>query len=1213
MNMTDDPNHDMVPVKEGSYADICASAIDPRERHLVCKLDRYELEDKYLRLLDEASNLKKLSNCQEDKIKRLGTKLLRLAGTPRSCGLALDIEDKNRTASLEYENIKLKEKIAVMRNQLLSHTMSSRSTSRSRTRPTSSGLVTCRSENNRTRVPSCQCIVGRGGGGDDDNYLVKIEKLEAQKKDMTYRIAELEKELALVTSSQKEKIAENLEYIRVWRQMKQLNDKLITAQEKNVALTTEINGLRLTLEQTTKNNQEIVAVLTSERTRLAEIDEQMLKARDSQFTLREKDEQIRDLMSEIKILQQHNNELIMLTSKYSQVEMENGELKKKLSEHAQEQQTLKSAFNNEQANIVALKTTNEQLLAKLQQLQANIDTLKVQLADDAKMTISNVCARLENFDKQPVTSQEQCKKCCEMLDKITQLEKCVSNTRENWQPINKSVQTRIVVTKNQDTMTTPNNEIASLQSSPLKELKNQETNSTRVLSREKILKLLDQAQINTPLDTSMIASKEDYASILNVAQRHSNKEVSFRDGSDLVQEVSQKIANLENSSVTLVQIFLILFDVLQECLSSYQDPVKTPVTDVNNNIISSINTSDIKQDNLSANTTETLESDITRNVLLSTAVRTDSYTKLKCEEKSTNVSMKNADVSTKVTFSPTTYEKCRKPSCLRAEKRLTSSLQKVPCKIEYLKDELESLMRPTPSSPLLITDKQGLIEIHISRLQLSTSVTKIPEAEDICNLLVYISWDLWGEKTAHTPRMKCPNLNFNSSCVYHINDLFSFFKNVLSDYLIFRVNIVRRDNTSCMLARAKVSIKDILDYPQNKLHYIVPVNGVISCFCGINFGQLSLWTRLSCNVEMVEAFKKQCGIIPLRDAPPTVPPAEENAFQTSRPNFPAAPPQEKVAAEEISIFDRDAKDNFVSEYSNDRSDEYETENSDWEKHTESNNECSNDINESDEDSNNEVITIKSPAFATSQDDESNKKSNARKDTPSLAEFKSLLANDVLLLQESRSTIRDINEVFSKKNWERYRQRSLLTCDNAIRPKSLNVDSQDCRHDTSARDNKKDTITIEIVSMRFLENSPVMKDDDIQLLYVEYSFLGHYGKNMETIAVKKPKRANREMIYNFRKKFRVNERTHPRERDMLRDMLTEKMSPNVTFIVVCEPMPDENETKECEEIGYATLNLKKYILGDDQQEISLSIVNDLRKQIGVLKIIVWGYDVIRQFL
>lgn len=83
---------------------------DPRERHLVCKLDRYQLEDKYLRLLDETNNLKKLLNCQEDKIKRLGTKLIRLANNPRSCGLALDVADKNRMTALELENTKVNSK-----------------------------------------------------------------------------------------------------------------------------------------------------------------------------------------------------------------------------------------------------------------------------------------------------------------------------------------------------------------------------------------------------------------------------------------------------------------------------------------------------------------------------------------------------------------------------------------------------------------------------------------------------------------------------------------------------------------------------------------------------------------------------------------------------------------------------------------------------------------------------------------------------------------------------------------------------------------------------------------------------------------------------------------------------------------------------------------------------------------------------------------------
>lgn len=523
--MADDPNRDILPVKEGSCADTIISLIDPRERHLVCKLDRYQLEDKYLRLLDEANNLKKLSNCQEDKIKRLGTKLIRLASNPRSCGLSLDIADDRRITALELENTKLKEKIGVMRNQLLSHTMSGRSSSRSRNlvRPSSSGLVTCRSENNRTRVPSCQCIVG---AGDDDNdmrnCLLKIEKLEAQKKDMACRITELEKELALSTSTQREKIAENVEYIRVWRQMKQLNDKLMTAQEKNAALTTEINDLKTTLEQTTKNNQEIAAALSSERTRIAEIDHQMLNAKNSQLTLREKDEQIRDFMNEIKILQQHNNELIALTSKYSQVEFENVELRKKLSENAQDQQNLKIAFNNEQANIVSLKATNERLLVKLQELQTNIDALTVQVTSFPKQN-----EKCDDISNMALSSDiKQCMKCCEMYDKMIQLEKPIGNSRENLQLVDKSVQAIIITASiNEQSIVTrseekKNEEKVSLQS-PLKEWKtNQETNGKNVLSREKILKLLDQAQINTPLDASRIASKEEYMGILDIAQRH---------------------------------------------------------------------------------------------------------------------------------------------------------------------------------------------------------------------------------------------------------------------------------------------------------------------------------------------------------------------------------------------------------------------------------------------------------------------------------------------------------------------------------------------------------------------------------------------------------------------------------------------------------------------------------------------------------------------
>ncbi|XP_071643369.1 uncharacterized protein [Temnothorax longispinosus] len=1134
--MADDPNRDILPVREGSCVDTIVSAIDPRERHLVCKLDRYQLEDKYLRLLEEASNLKKLSNCQEDKIKRLGTKLIRLASNPRSCGVALDIaDDRNRTAALELENIKLKEKIAVMRNQLLSHTMSGRSSSRSRNlvRPSSSGLVTCRSENNRVRAPSCQCIVG---AGDDDNdlrnYLVKIEKLEAQKKDMACRIMELEKELAHLTNNQKEKVAENVEYIRVWRQMKQLNDKLMTTQEKNAALTTEINDLKTTLEQTTRNSQEIAAVLSSERTRIAEIDDQMLKAKNSQFTLREKDEQIRDLTNEIKILQQHNNELISLTSKYGQVELENMELKKKLCDDAQEQQTLKTAFNNEQTNIVALKATNERLLAKLQELQTNIDTLTVQLA----FLHTQVKKRDSTIIVPSYT--EQCRKCCEMYDKIVQLEKTVGNTREDWQSADKSVQTIVITsTREQGTMIISNNEDKARLQSPLKKWKtNQEANGTSVLSREKILKLLDQAQINTPLDASRITPKEEYAGILDVAQRHSDREISQRDASNSVQKNSQKrLAYLKNSNITLGQMFLVLFDVLQELLlftdvdeklspSHQASAIGDSLIDINNNNndFPTITTRDIKQCDFSAGTTNDLGNDN-----------------------------------------------------------------------------------------------------HIT-------VAKIPDEEDICSLHIYVSWDIWGEKTAYTPRMKCPNLIFNSSSVYRITDLFSFFKNVLSEYLIFRVNIVRQDGTSYTLARAKVSIKDILDYPQNKLHYIVPVNSVISSFFGVNFGQLSLWVRLSCNVDMVEDFKKQCGISSLKDTlyTPSVKKEEEDIPQKPLPRRPT-----RHVVDVVSFKDQEQRDSSVSEDSTDQdiqppldsNFQYETENSDDDNYyVNSNNEESfSPTNKTSKMSKDDrTITARSPD--SEADNNEKKENNDLRDSSSMAEFRTLIANiakalvlsgnyqdcghvqGISLSKGSSNTICDMNEVLSDRNWERYKQKSLLTAFASALSNFLIRTRLFQRHE-------KDAIIIEIVSMQLLDESCVMQDDEIHLLYVEYSFLGNRGEDMETVSVEKSKTGGQEMIYNYKKKFWINEVTHPLQRDNLRAMLAETISPNINFTVLSEPLPEEREVKECEEVGYAIFNIKKYALGDECKHVLLPIKDNRNRQIGTLKIAVSGLNAIRQCL
>ncbi|KOC64844.1 Protein fantom [Habropoda laboriosa] len=560
--MADDPNRDILPVRD-NCVDTCRSSIglyiDPRERHIVAKLDRYQLEDRYLRLLEEVNHLKKLSNRQEDKIKRLATKLMRVTANPRPCAVALDVyEDKNKIIALELENCKLKDKISVLRNQLLSHTIGGRSSSRSRNpqaRP-SSGRITCRSENSRTRVSSCQCIAETGNDDSDaQNNLDKIEELEAEKKEMSNRIGELEKELSTCTAAnQREKTAENVEYIRVWRQMKQLNDKLIAAENENESLNVQINDLKSMLEEKTKSNEEIRTELLTEKKRTAEMDEQMLKAKDSQLSLREKDERIKDLVNEVKILQQHNNELIDLSSKYGEVELENKELKKKVTRQLHDQENLKTAFNTEQANIVSLQTSNEQLFGKLQELQKNIDTLttfqnqtekqetskETQISTKQTDMKKSAAADKHASYKDTAIQAEKCSKCCEALEKILQADivnreikcsKCCNDSLHQPSRIVKMMDNSSQTENNTvnsgnkkdqgSSIATPKKQKSKKEESPtVTQNVEAPTNTENSLTPETMLKLLEQAQINRFSQKKSTSNGVDHNEILDQNQRH---------------------------------------------------------------------------------------------------------------------------------------------------------------------------------------------------------------------------------------------------------------------------------------------------------------------------------------------------------------------------------------------------------------------------------------------------------------------------------------------------------------------------------------------------------------------------------------------------------------------------------------------------------------------------------------------------------------------
>lgn len=64
------------------------------------------------------------------------------------------------------------------------------------------------------------------------------------------------------------------------------------------------------------------------------------------------------------------------------------------------------------------------------------------------------------------------------------------------------------------------------------------------------------------------------------------------------------------------------------------------------------------------------------------------------------------------------------------------------------------------------------------------------------------------------------------------------------------------------------------------------------------------------------------------------------------------------------------------------------------------------------------------------------------------------------------------------------------------------------------------IVIEVVNIILFPKCSVIENPDMQLLYVEYCFLGYCGADMETISVRKPKSPDQKLTYNFRKSKRA---------------------------------------------------------------------------------------------
>ena len=120
---------------------------------------------------------------------------------------------------------------------------------------------------------------------------------------------------------------------------------------------------------------------------------------------------------------------------------------------------------------------------------------------------------------------------------------------------------------------------------------------------------------------------------------------------------------------------------------------------------------------------------------------------------------------------------------------------------------------------------------------------------------------------------------------------------------------------------------------------------------------------------------------------------------------------------------------------------------------------------------------------------------------------------------------------------------------------------------------KDNIIIVVSEFEAAPNAAFITDENVSLLYVEYSFLDIPTEELET-PFSLPKPSSQERItFNFRKVFNVERSSNSTRRRLVSRMLrsAEDESRLVRFKLVSEP-PDSQPDLDCEDIGVADVDL-----------------------------------------
>ncbi|XP_054145303.1 protein fantom-like isoform X1 [Melozone crissalis] len=334
-----------------------SSTQNVKARQVISRISREELEDRFLRLRDDHILLKQYANKQEEKIKRMTTKLIRLVNDKRKCdqagcgpkrlGQALELEEmiehlREKVCELEKQNESLRNKLISTKQQLQIQghrpcpysSVQSRVNTGLRKESETAGMPEHTKKGMRFQgleVRSSDLVLPKYGQSLLEDSRAEIRNLETVIESQKNQIEELDRAREILgnqlrrkekeieestlrlkeqgTASQRLNIQDNVEMIKVRKQLAEKSNALSAMEGKFLQLEENLKNLKTNHDALLAKGDELNVQLKEERLKCFHLQKELQTVTISNRRTEELQERINDLENENKLLKENYDKL----------------------------------------------------------------------------------------------------------------------------------------------------------------------------------------------------------------------------------------------------------------------------------------------------------------------------------------------------------------------------------------------------------------------------------------------------------------------------------------------------------------------------------------------------------------------------------------------------------------------------------------------------------------------------------------------------------------------------------------------------------------------------------------------------------------------------------------------------------------------------------------------------------------------------------------